>query len=171
MSGLADELLADLDGLSGNESEQEQPHESSKVLPPSTAAQPSANNEHKRKADALGSDEEMSEGENEGEGDEGEGGQEIGGLVLEGGVKPADELDAEDVQQMELGGVDDIGQIAKLENSKRMTDVLKVSSYMSLILTLTVMTGSRKVPRESVQCDPNGSSSTSKPRIQRDCTS
>ena len=29
------------------------------------------------------------------------------GLVLEGGVKPADELDAEDVQKMELGGVED----------------------------------------------------------------
>ncbi|KXN86362.1 U4/U6 small nuclear ribonucleoprotein Prp31 [Leucoagaricus sp. SymC.cos] len=52
-------------------------------------------------------------------------GQEAGGLMLEGGVKPADELDAEDVQQMELGSIDDISKIAKLESSKRMADVLK----------------------------------------------
>lgn len=49
-----------------------------------------------------------------------------GGLVLEGGVKPADELDAEDVQKMELGGVEDVRKVAKLEGSKRMTDIIKV---------------------------------------------
>ncbi|XP_006460185.1 hypothetical protein AGABI2DRAFT_202994 [Agaricus bisporus var. bisporus H97] len=67
----------------------------------------------------------MSEGEGEIEGDEEEGDEKMAGMVLEGGVKPADELDAEDVQQMELGSIDDVSKIAKLENSKRMVDVLK----------------------------------------------
>jgi U4/U6 small nuclear ribonucleoprotein PRP31 len=61
------------------------------------------------------------------EGGEGEDGQqEIGGLVLPGGMKPADELDAEDVQQMELSGIEDVSKIAKLDGSKRMTDILQV---------------------------------------------
>jgi len=51
---------------------------------------------------------------------------EIGSLVLEGGVKPADELDAEDVQRMELGSIQDVSKIAKLQGSKRMGDILKV---------------------------------------------
>jgi len=51
---------------------------------------------------------------------------EIGSLVLEGGVKPADELDAEDVQRMELGSIQDVTKIAKLQGSKRMGDILKV---------------------------------------------
>ncbi|ETW84547.1 hypothetical protein HETIRDRAFT_473222 [Heterobasidion irregulare TC 32-1] len=65
----------------------------------------------------------MSEGDEEG----GEGGDEkqAGGLVLEGGVKPAEELDAEEVQRMELGGIDDVTKVAKLEGSKRMADILK----------------------------------------------
>ncbi|KAG2124629.1 hypothetical protein DEU56DRAFT_963469, partial [Suillus clintonianus] len=46
-------------------------------------------------------------------------------LVLEGGIIPADELDAEDVQQMDLGGIEDVSSIAKLEGSKRMADILK----------------------------------------------
>jgi hypothetical protein len=32
-----------------------------------------------------------------------------------------------DVQQMELGGIEDVGKIAKLEGSKRMIDILKVT--------------------------------------------
>ncbi|KAL9712799.1 U4/U6-U5 snRNP complex subunit prp31 [Leucoagaricus gongylophorus] len=111
MNGLADELLADLEGLSEEESEEErQEFETTEA---------SSNVGQKRKAEAPVSDVEMLEGEEE-EVDESE-----AGLVLEGGVKPADELDAEDVQQMELGSIDDIGKIAKLEGSKRMMDVLK----------------------------------------------
>ena len=66
---------------------------------------------------AEGSDEEEEGGE--------DAGGEIGSLVLEGGVRPAEELDAEDVQQMELGAIEDVGKIAKLEGSKRMADILK----------------------------------------------
>jgi U4/U6 small nuclear ribonucleoprotein PRP31 len=119
MSGLADELLADLDGLSGDENEE------SEAPSTPTQVETSSSTGQKRKADALGSDEEMSEG-----GGEEEDGQT--GLVLEGGVKPADELDAEDVQQMELGSIDNIGKLAKLEGSKRMADVLKVRLYARL---------------------------------------
>ncbi|KZS94095.1 Nop domain-containing protein [Sistotremastrum niveocremeum HHB9708] len=111
MSGLADELLADLDGMS-DEDEEEVPDQAST----SEALQPPRG--VKREA---GSDIEMS-GDEE---DEGEGENEIGGLVLEGGVRPADELDEETVAQMDLMGVEDVRKIAKLEGSKRMNDVLK----------------------------------------------
>ncbi|KAJ7179281.1 hypothetical protein C8R46DRAFT_1073216 [Mycena filopes] len=100
MSGLADELLADLDGLSDDGDEA--------VPPPRLPS-----NGLKRKAENTGSDEEMTDDEG-GEGREGQ--QEIGGL---------DELDAEDVQQMELSGIEDVSKVAKLDGSKRMGDILQ----------------------------------------------
>lgn len=66
----------------------------------------------------------MSEAEEGAEGEEAEA-DEAGGLVLEGGMKPADELDAEDVQRMDLGGIEDVDSVAKLEGSKRMADILQ----------------------------------------------
>lgn len=123
MSGLADELLADLDDLDGDEEQ----YDNEELTPPiQSVANGSAPG--KRKAQA-GSDEEMSDGEAGGEGGQGE--EAVGGLVLEGGVKPAAELDVEEVQRMELKGVEDVGKIAKLEGSKRMNDILKVSPYFS----------------------------------------
>ncbi|KAK0206253.1 hypothetical protein DFS33DRAFT_574591 [Desarmillaria ectypa] len=112
MSGLADELLADLDGLSDAEEEYEEKKHGQSA---------SNSNSLKRKADDVGSDAEMDDVEEEA----GEGQQAVGSLVLAGGVKPAEELDAEDVQQMELGSVEDVTNIAKLHGSKRMTDLLK----------------------------------------------
>ncbi|KAM6495719.1 hypothetical protein JOM56_008425 [Amanita muscaria] len=100
MASLDDDLL-DLEGLSDDGDDVQ-------VDPPKPL---------KRKADAD-MDEEMSD---EGE----EQADEQGGLVLDGGVKPADELDAEDVQQMELAGVEDVSKIAKLEGSRRMVEILK----------------------------------------------
>lgn len=116
MSGLADELLADLEGLSEGEEDykDEEPEQ----------AQAGPSNSLKRKA-ADEEDEEMSEGEGEAEATE-DGKGEVGALVLEGGVKPAEELDAEEVQRMELGGVEDVRKVAKLYGSKRMNDILKV---------------------------------------------
>lgn len=108
MSDLANELLADLDGLSEGEDYQE---EDRNQPGPSLL---------KRKA--SDSDAEMSDNDEE----EGEG-EEQAGLVLEGGVKPADELDPEDVQRMELGNVENVFKIAKLDGSKRMNETLKVS--------------------------------------------
>lgn len=114
MSGLADELLADLEGLSDGEDEQQD-----EQLP--DAASSSAPHGVKRKA-ADGPDDDLSDIEAEGEGE----GDEKVGLVLEGGIRPAEELDAEDVQRMELGGIEDVSKVAKLDGSKRMADVLKV---------------------------------------------
>lgn len=116
MSGLADELLADLEGLSEGEEEYKSDDQASAQAGPSTS------NGLKRKV--AGSDDNMSEEEGD---EEGRGGESTGvGLVLEGGVKPAEELDAEDVQQMDLGGVEDVRKIAKLYGSKRMSDILSV---------------------------------------------
>ena len=109
MSGLADELLADLEDHSGGEEQEEQ---QSNVL--------------KRKA--ADSDHDMSAEDDDDEQPDDRDGKrlEVGALVLEGGIKPAEELDVEDVQRMELGAIEDVNKIAKLEGSKRMADILKV---------------------------------------------
>jgi len=120
MSGLADELLADLDGLSDNEEYQDQTEESA------------PHNDLKRKAplhDLMSEDE---EGNSEDGNDVGD--TEVGALVLEGGMKPAEELDAEEVQRMELGAIADVGKVAKLDGSKRMNDILKVGVSLSFLL-------------------------------------
>jgi U4/U6 small nuclear ribonucleoprotein PRP31 len=119
MSGLADELLADLDGLSDGEEDYQEEQEVTNISPTNG----SSLNGLKRKAENLGSDDEMPDNEEqEGGADQ----QEIGSLVLEGGMKPAEELDAEEVQRMELGGIADVSKVAKLEGSKKMVDILKV---------------------------------------------
>ena len=113
MSALADELLADLEGLSEGEDDYKSDDQA--------AAGPSTSNGVKRKA--TESDDEMLEEDGEADDEEqGEG----GALVLEGGVVAAAELDAEEVQRMDLGGVEDVKKIAKLYGSKRMTDILTV---------------------------------------------
>jgi U4/U6 small nuclear ribonucleoprotein PRP31 len=121
MSALADELLADLDGLSDagddyNDEESKEPESSSGL---------------KRKA-TTDPDDDMSEG---GEGGADGEAQEATGMVLEGGVKPAEELDAEEVQRMELGAVDDVRKVARLEGSRRMGEILSVCSFLSFYLT------------------------------------
>ena len=135
MSGLADELLADLDDFSGDENEEypeDQPSTSTSAAYASGSGSGSSSTAgQKRKAEGELAD--LGDGEvdeDEEMGDEEAQGKEIGSLVLEGGVKPADELDAEDVQQMELGGIEDETKIAKLEGSKRMSDILKVRRYL-----------------------------------------
>ncbi|KAJ7228816.1 hypothetical protein GGX14DRAFT_415160 [Mycena pura] len=129
MSGLADELLADLDGASDDGGEfNDEPAEAPAQDGPSTSL--------KRKIEIV--DDEMTDDEDVGAED---GQQEIGGLVLPGGIKPADELDEEDVQQMELAGVEDVSSIAKLDGSKRMTDILQeIEKYQANRTTaVTVM--------------------------------
>ncbi|KAL1666126.1 hypothetical protein GGF50DRAFT_125901 [Schizophyllum commune] len=115
MSGLADDLLNDLEGLSDDEQ-----HEEEQEMQTEEAAGPSK--DLKRKADDAGLDADMSDEEG-GEGQEES--QEDPGFVPTGGVRPAEEFDAEDVQAMELLGVADVTKIAKLEGSKRMNDILK----------------------------------------------
>ncbi|KAG5635776.1 hypothetical protein H0H81_010136 [Sphagnurus paluster] len=129
MNALGDELLADLEGLSDDET---QDYEDEPGVSASAAgASSSSTNNLKRKA--VNDELRMSDDEDD-EGAGGEGGeeQEIGALVLEGGVKPAEELDAEDVQQMELGGIEDVRKIAKLEGSKKMVDILnEIEKYQA----------------------------------------
>lgn len=134
MSGFADDLLADLEGLDddGNlddEQEEEQPQQ--------PAPSSSATNDLKRKAagtaESEDEDDDMEDGEETAKDADGKA-VEVGGLVLEGGIKPADELDAEDVQRMELGGIEDVNTIAKLEGSKRMNDVLKARTGILCLL-------------------------------------
>lgn len=129
MSGLADELLADLEDLSdgGEYSGDENANETG-------AGQSNGAGPFSKPAAAGAEDVAMSDEE---EGEEGEAANvPVGGLVGEGGVKPAEELDAEDVQQMELGDVDDVGSIAKLYGSKRMGEILKVCNLQTFNCTL-----------------------------------
>ena len=116
MSGLADDLLNDLEGLSDDEQ-----HDEEQEMQTVEAA--GSSKDLKRKADDAGLDADMSDEEG-GEGQEES--QEDPGFVPTGGVRPAEEFDAEDVQAMELLGVADVTKIAKLEGSKRMNDILKV---------------------------------------------
>jgi U4/U6 small nuclear ribonucleoprotein PRP31 len=55
-----------------------------------------------------------------------------------GGIKPADELDEETVAQMDLVGVQDVRNIAKLEGSRRMMDILNVSHLKKLNSTFLI---------------------------------
>lgn len=119
MSALADELMADLGGLSdaGDDYYDEESKE------------PESSSGRKRKA-TTGPDDDISE---DGEGGADEETQGETGMVLEGGVKPAEELDAEEVQRMELGAVDDVRKVARLEGSRRMTEILSVCSFLSFV--------------------------------------
>ncbi|KAG1753872.1 uncharacterized protein EDB91DRAFT_1100381 [Suillus paluster] len=116
MSGLANELLADIDDLSDGGAE-----DYDEAIPSAAPSTSNTTNGLKRKATE---DADMSEGEGDTDEEQAEA-DGAAGLVLEGGVKPADELDAEDVQQMDLGGIEDVSSVAKLEGSKRMSDILK----------------------------------------------
>lgn len=113
MSSLADELLDDLDGLSGGEEEPVEEDKSFKLpgLPASVKRKHPGDNDE---------DEDMSDGENDDD-------DQDGGLVLEGGIKPSEELDQSAVDEMELGAVTDVRSVAKLEGSRRMTEILKVN--------------------------------------------
>ncbi|KAG6878120.1 hypothetical protein C0993_012124 [Termitomyces sp. T159_Od127] len=130
MATLGDDLLADLEDLSDDNQDYEEPD---------TTPNTSGSNSLKRKAPNDDFDMSGDEDGEDGEDDEGDN-QEIGALVLEGGVKPAEELDAEDVQQMELGNIADVTKIAKLEGSKRMAEILNdIEKYQANPSTAAVM--------------------------------
>lgn len=119
MSSLADELLNDLEDDSPDEEEQQQVE----------AAGPS--NPLKRKASG---DVEM-EGEDDGEDEDGEDDEGVDPMLAEGGVAPggiapAQELDEEEVERMDMTDVNDVRNVAKLEGSKRMVEVLQVSIHV-----------------------------------------
>lgn len=108
MSSLADELLNDLEDDPTDEQEQEE-------------APPQVNNPLKRKVE--GDDVDMSADEDE---DEEKPTLENG--IAPGGIAPAQELDEEEVEKMDMGAVEDVRNVAKLEGSKRMVEILQVSS-------------------------------------------
>jgi U4/U6 small nuclear ribonucleoprotein PRP31 len=128
MSALADELLADLDGLSEGEEDYRDEESEQGQAGPSTGN--GSANALKRKAD-IEEDDNMSDEDEAEAGTAEDGKPEAVGLVLEGGVKPAEELDAEEVQRMELKDVEDVRKVAKLYGSKRMNDILKVYNSSS----------------------------------------
>lgn len=128
MSALVDELSADFADLDDEEQEYENEGNDASVAQNTTA-------------DAEG-DEEMSEGEAENTDtthlldDKG---------VMTGGMQPAEQLDPEAVQRMELGGVADVSKVAKLYGSKRMNDVIKVAPF-SLLKTFAEGGNRKSIP-------------------------
>lgn len=111
MSALADELTADFADL--DEEEEEYKIEEDNALV-------GDENDHTNGADE---DEDMSDVEKE----DTDGPNKLDDRgVMPGGVQPAEELDRDAVQRMELGGVADVSKVAKLYGSKRMNDILKV---------------------------------------------
>lgn len=142
---LADSLLADLDGLSDEEEEVSQPQASSSK--PTMAAQPStkgamlpppipakALNGSSLKRSSLAADLEDDDeddgdtemAEEEGDGVKLENGISAVGYVPEGGVRPADELEPEEVEKTDLKDVEDVGKVAKLLSGKKLSEILKV---------------------------------------------
>ncbi|ORX33869.1 hypothetical protein BD324DRAFT_584604 [Kockovaella imperatae] len=79
-----------------------------------------------------GGDGEVDGDEDDGDDDvdmNGEGGVKMG-FVPEGGVRPADELDEEVVNQTDLTDIEDIGEVAKLIHSKKLKEILAdISRY------------------------------------------
>lgn len=117
MSALVDELSADFADLDDEEQEYENEANNASM----------AQNDDEAAVDADG-DEEMSEGDAENT-DAANALDDRG--VMAGGVQPAEQLDPEAVQRMELGAVADVSKVAKLYGSKRMNDVLKVKFVLS----------------------------------------
>jgi U4/U6 small nuclear ribonucleoprotein PRP31 len=133
---LADELLNDLDGLSddaGLSETEEQP-----VAGPSTSMGPPPVPSRKRAAEDDDNDDEDEEMAAEGAGLVSEGakladGTSAVGFVGVGGVRPADELDREEVEGMNLKVVEDVETVVKLHKSKKLTQALEVCASCGMI--------------------------------------
>lgn len=107
---LADSLLADLDGLSDGEAEAPQASASngSGMMPPPPPKR------------SLADDLEDDEGDMKMED-----GTDAVGFVPEGGVRPAEELDQDEVNQTDLAAVDDIRKVAKLMSGTKLREVVE----------------------------------------------
>jgi U4/U6 small nuclear ribonucleoprotein PRP31 len=107
---LADTLLADFDGLSDDEAPEPQASTSASTVPAKRSL-----------ADDLGDD-------LDGDGDlKMEDGSSALGFVPEGGVRPAEELDADEVEATDLAAVADVSKVAKLMTGSKLKEVLEVS--------------------------------------------
>ena len=121
---LADELMNDLDGLSddGGPSDSEQP-----TAGPSSATGGEAT-ASTSKVDAE-DDADMKALQEEDE-DNLEGGQSAVGYVPAGGTRPAEELDRDEVEHMNLKTIENVESVVKLHKSKRLQEALTVSSVI-----------------------------------------
>ncbi|GAA5835708.1 hypothetical protein JCM3766R1_005828 [Sporobolomyces carnicolor] len=108
MTSLADELMNDLDDL-GSGSEPEQEGDEPVVVDRGHAADDSSTVNVKEEEDQ----------------DEEDDMTKMIGVVPEGGVKPADELDEDEVNRMEFGEVDSVESVARLYHGKTLKDVLQ----------------------------------------------
>lgn len=129
---LADSLLADLDGLSDGEPEEVQASSSNGgMMPPP----PLPSKGTKRSLlDDLEDDDDLDGGD----GDlKMEDGTSAAGYVPEGGVRPADELDQDEVNRTDLAGIEDVAKVAKLMTGKKLKEVLEVSHAQAERYALT----------------------------------
>lgn len=108
---LADTLLADLDGLSDGE-EAPQASSSSSMLPPPLPVKRSLADDLD---DDLDGDLKMEDGSS------------AVGFVPEGGVRPAEELDEEEVNATDLAGIEDVSKVARLMSGNKLKEILEVS--------------------------------------------
>ncbi|BGP32348.1 U4/U6-U5 snRNP complex subunit prp31 [Rhodotorula toruloides] len=120
MTSLADELMNDLDDLgSGSELDDELD---------AAIAGPSGTNGGTD--EAMAGDEGGADEDGEAEGEAGMEDVPAGEVhVPEGGIKPAEELDSDAVNQMDLTGVTEVGKVAKLQNGRNMRVVLQKIDY------------------------------------------
>lgn len=149
---LADALLADFDGLSDDgglsDHEETAPEASTSTSNGNGASGPGTNPSpfgsmgppplptklvagQKRLAEALdgGDTGDADDGDEamDGDGETLENGQRAAGFVPEGGVRPAEELDADDVEQTDLTSVEDVTKVSKLMTGRRLREVIEVS--------------------------------------------
>ena len=161
---LQSSLLADLDDLSDGEPQEEQnggpsngPGTAGAMLPPSL---PSGS--LKRPAEDDEDDIVVKQEEEDEEGDI------PMGYVPEGGVRPAEELDAEQVEQSDLTDIKDVSKVAKLMTGTKLKEVLAVGHtiHISSASDLPVLTtGNREILRSTQRHVVNRWTSRRKPRI------
>jgi U4/U6 small nuclear ribonucleoprotein PRP31 len=135
MADLADELLRDLEGDDNDvgEYEEEEVDAGSPAGPDGAETMSSVTKLQKRKAEDQDGENGMDEDDEDDEEGTGEGHvkqEEVEMAIPEGGVKPAEELDAEDVAQMQLKNIKDVRSVARLSSTKTFKEVLqKVAEY------------------------------------------
>jgi U4/U6 small nuclear ribonucleoprotein PRP31 len=136
---LADELMNDLDGLSddGAPSETEEPVAgSSKVGDMGPPALPLR--KRSREDDTEGDEDQAADSEMKPAPEEEErleGGQSAVGYVPAGGTRPAEELDRDEVEHMNLKTVDNVEAVVKLHKTKRLQEALSVRTKSSSMKT------------------------------------
>lgn len=130
---LADELMNDLDGLSdGGESNHED-----QVAGPSSHIKTTGDSTAAAQEDDINNDDGMMSPARE-ELEAGKGA--TVGSVPSGGTRPAEELDRDEVEHMNLQTVADIDSVVKLHKSKRLQEALSVSSCYPAFRAFSLMT-------------------------------